>query len=115
MSSAPFMYMSRCDWLRSPLLPQNTPSERCTRWPRLSIGGHRTAYNVPRVLAGSGIVASLLMGLCAYLFVIFPELANVVPVGLYGGPIFLFELTIGFWLLVKGIRLSMGDGDEHAA
>ena len=104
---------------------------------RLSIGGHRTAYNValvfaglrstvfcylwfksrfiPRALAGGGIVASLLMGLCAYLFIIFPELANVVPVGLYGGPIFLFELTIGFWLLVKGIRLSIEDGDEHAA
>ncbi len=93
---------------------------------RLSIGAHGAAYNVglvfaglrstafcylwfksgfiPRALAGWGMVASFLMGACAFLFIIFPELAKVVPVAIYGGPIFVFELTMGFWLLLKGLR-----------
>jgi hypothetical protein len=93
---------------------------------RLSIGAHGDAYNVglvfaglrstafcylwfksrfiPRALAAWGMVASLLMGACALAFIIFPELAKVVPVEIYGGPIFLFELTMGFWLLLKGLR-----------
>jgi hypothetical protein len=98
---------------------------------RLSIAAHGAAYNaglvfaglrstgfcylwfksgyIPKALAGWGIVASSVMGTCAFLFIVFPELAKVVPVQLYGGPIFIFELTIGFWLLVKGIRRSNED------
>ena len=41
---------------------------------------------------------------CAFSFIIFPELAKIVSVGIYGGPIFIFELTMGFWLLFKGLR-----------
>jgi hypothetical protein len=59
---------------------------------------------IPRALAGWGVVASCLMGACAYAFIIFPELATAVPVQIYGGPIFLFELTMGVWLLVKELR-----------
>src|SRR6266576_6894178 len=69
---------------------------------RLSIGAHGAAYNVglvlaglrstafcylwfksrfiPRALAGWGMVASLLMGACAFSFIIFPELTKIVPV-----------------------------------
>ncbi len=93
---------------------------------RLSVGAHGAAYNVglvlaglrstafcylwfksrfiPRALAAWGMVASFLMGACAFSFIIFPELAKVVPVGIYGAPIFFFELTMGFWLLLKGLR-----------
>jgi hypothetical protein len=44
------------------------------------------------------------MGVCSFAFIIFPELGTVVPVGIYGGPVFLFELTMGLWLVLKGIR-----------
>ena len=93
---------------------------------RLSISGHGAAYNVglvfaglrsgafcylwfksgfiPKALASWGVLASFVMGACAYSFIIFPELARVVPVAIYGGPIFVFELTMGFWLLLKGLR-----------
>jgi Domain of unknown function (DUF4386) len=54
---------------------------------------------IPTALAGWGIIASFLMGACAFSFIIAPELANIVPVGIYGGPIFIFELTMGLWLL----------------
>ena len=95
---------------------------------RLSVGAHGAAYNVglvlaglrstafcylwfksrfiPRALAAWGMVASFLMGACAFSFIIFPELAKVVGVGIYGAPIFFFELTMGFWLLLMGLRPS---------
>ncbi len=96
---------------------------------RLSVGTHADVYNVglvfaglrsttfcylwfksgfiPRALAGFGVVASFLMGVCAYSFIIFSELAAIVPVGIYGGPIFLFELTMGVWLVFKGLPRSV--------
>jgi hypothetical protein len=92
----------------------------------LSVGAHGAAYNVglvfsglrgtafgylwvrsrliPRTLAFWGLIASALMGACAFSFIIAPGLAVVVPVALYGGPIFLFELTMGFWLILRGLR-----------
>ena len=93
---------------------------------RLSVGGHAVAYAVGLVFAGLrsttfcylwlrsrlvpswlavwGMIASILMGGCSFVFIPFPELARVVPVELYGGPIFLFELTMGFWLVLRGLR-----------
>jgi hypothetical protein len=46
------------------------------------------------------------MGACAFSFIIFPELAKAIPVEIYGAPIFFFELTMGFWLLLKGLPAS---------
>ena len=63
-------------------------------------------------MAGWGIFASFLMGACAFSFIIFPELGSVVPVQIYGGPIFVFELTMGFWLLLKGIRPTVVERDK---
>ena len=98
---------------------------------RLSVSAHADAYNVglvfaalrsttfcylwfksrliPRTLAAWGMVASVLMGACAFSFIIFPELAKVMPVEVYGPPIFFFELTMGFWLLLKGLRPSSAE------
>src|SRR5712691_1025365 len=95
---------------------------------RLSVGAHGAAYNVglvlaglrstafcylwfksgfiPRALAAWGMLASFLMGACAFSFIIFPELAKVVAVEIYGAPIFFFELTMGFWLLLRGLPPS---------
>jgi hypothetical protein len=95
---------------------------------RLSIGAHNAVYNVglmflglgstvfcylwfksgyiPKALAALGVLGSLLIGVCTFAFIIFPEARNVIPVAVYTGPIFIFELTIGFWLLFKGIRTS---------
>jgi hypothetical protein len=95
---------------------------------RLSISAHADAYNVglvfaglrssafcylwfksrfiPRALAAWGMGASFLMGASAFSFIIFPELAKVVAVEVYGAPIFFFELTMGFWLLLRGLRPS---------
>jgi hypothetical protein len=91
-----------------------------------SIGEHDSIYNVglvfaglrssvfcylwfksryiPRGLAAWGVIASVLMGIYAFAFIIFPELGTIVSVAVYGGPIFVFELTIGLWLLIRGAR-----------
>src|SRR6266545_4434854 len=61
---------------------------------------------IPRALAAWGMFASFLMGASAFSFIIFPELAKVVAVEVYGAPIFFFELTMGFWLLLRGLRPS---------
>jgi hypothetical protein len=61
---------------------------------------------IPKALALWGVVASFLMGACAFAFIIWPELEKVVGVEVYGAPIFLFELITGIWLLVAGLRRS---------
>ena len=98
---------------------------------RLSVGAHGAAYGVglvlaglrsttfcwlwlesrfiPRALALFGLVASLLMGVSSFAFIIAPELEKVVPVAIYGGPIFFFELTMGLWLVIRGLAGEPGD------
>ena len=93
---------------------------------RVSIGAHGSAYGValllfgfgssvfcylwlgsgyiPKPLAVWGLFASAWIGICAFAFIVFPELEKVITVRYYGGPIFLFELTIGLWLIFKSIR-----------
>ncbi|HEX9083362.1 MAG TPA: DUF4386 domain-containing protein [Gemmatimonadaceae bacterium] len=93
---------------------------------RVSMGAHNSAYGValllfgfgspvfcylwlksgyiPKPLAVWGILASAWIGVCSFAFIVFPDLKQVITIGYYGGPIFLFELTIGLWLLIKSLR-----------
>ncbi len=101
-------------------------ADRLQALARLSLGAHGATYNVglvfaglrstlfaflwfksgfiPRTLAAWGVFSSLLMGTCAYAFIIFPELRQIVSVVYYGGPIFIFELTMGLWLLFRELK-----------
>lgn len=101
-------------------------ADRLQALARLSLGAHGAAYHVglvfaglrstvfcylwlksnliPKPLAAWGVFASLLLAACTYASIIFPELAKIFTVGYYGGPIFIFELTMGFWLLFKELR-----------
>jgi hypothetical protein len=98
---------------------------------RLSVGAHSAAYQlgffffgfgstvfcylwlrsgyVPRVLAGLGVFGSALVGICAYLFILFPQSARIAVPAVYA-PIFVFELTLGIWLLVKPLRGDRSSG-----
>jgi hypothetical protein len=67
---------------------------------------------IPRILAAWGMAASFLMGVSAFSFIVYPELAKLISVEVYGAPIFFFELSMGFWLLLKGLPPS---GAEEAA
>jgi hypothetical protein len=114
--------LSGADYLRA------FEADRLQALARLSLGAHGAAYHVglvlaglrstvfcylwfrsnfiPKTLAAWGVFSSLLLATCTYAFIIFPELAKVVTIGYYGGPIFVFELTMGFWLLFKELRPS---------
>lgn len=102
---------------------------------RLAISGHNDAYRmgllffglgssvfgylwlksryIPRILAAVGFLGSVLIALTMFAFVIFPELARVVSVAVYAAPIFVFELAIGVWLLVRGLQPGH-DANSHA-
>jgi hypothetical protein len=107
-------------------------ADRLQALARLAIGAHGAGYNIgltfaglgstvfawlwyrsryiPRVLAASGLFASLLLASCTFSFVIFPEWARVVSVAYYGGPIFIFEVAMGAWLLFARLREAPAAG-----
>jgi len=89
-----------------------------------AIGAHGAAYNIglifygfgsaafcylfyvsryiPRALAGLGVFASLLVGVCSFAFIVYPEaMAYLIPICYI--PSFLFEVGAGLWLAIKGI------------
>jgi hypothetical protein len=55
---------------------------------------------VPKALAAWGVAASGLLGLWAFALIPVPELRGGLGVVLAGGPILLFELTFGIWLVL---------------
>jgi hypothetical protein len=95
--------LSGADYLRA------FEADRLQALARLSIGAHGAAYHVglvfaglrstvfcylwlrssfiPKPLAAWGVFSSLLLAACTYAFIIFPELAKIVTVGYYGGPL----------------------------
>lgn len=103
---------------------------------RMAVAAHGAAYNlalfffglgstmfcllwfksryIPRALAACGVLSSLLVAACTFSFLIFPYLATIVSVGVYAGPIFFFELTLGLWLLLKGLPYSVTAEPERA-
>jgi len=102
-------------------------ADRLQALARLSIGAHDTGYMVgmiffglgstvfsylwfksryiPRALAALGVFGSLLVAAWTFTYVIFPHFANMLAPAIYV-PIFVFEVTMGFWLLLKGLRSS---------
>jgi hypothetical protein len=62
----------------------------------------RSSY-VPRVLAGWGIFASLVMANVTLAVLLFPRLGEAVGL-VYMAPMFFYEVGLGLWLLIKGIR-----------
>lgn len=58
---------------------------------------------IPRVLAAWGIFSSLLVAIVTLAIMVFPSLGAIV-IPAYFAPIFIFEVTMGFWLLIKGIK-----------
>jgi hypothetical protein len=65
--------------------------------------GFKSRY-IPRALAAWRIFAAFVLGACCFNFIVFPDLAKTLTIALYGGPIFIFELSAGFWLVFKDLR-----------
>ena len=113
-------YLSGADYTRT------LQADQLQSLARLALSSHNAGYNVglvlaglgstvfcylwlksgyiPKWLAGFGVFASLILAAFTFAWVIVPGYAKIITVGIYGGPIFLFELTMGFWLLLKPLR-----------
>ena len=58
---------------------------------------------IPRWLGALGMFSPLLVAIVTLAIMVFPDLAAVV-IPVYFAPIFIFEVTLGLWLLIKGIQ-----------
>lgn len=65
----------------------------------------RSGY-IPKALALSGVAASAWGVLCAAAFLAVPHFDRMVGASWYDLPLALFEITLGLWLLFKGLRPS---------
>src|SRR5258708_35332268 len=71
---------------------------------------------IPRALAGFGALSSAWCVTCAFAFIVFPKLAKTIGAMWFDGPLVIFEMALGFWLLFKGLnRSGVGDSDSPAA
>jgi len=59
---------------------------------------------IPRALATFGLVSSVWCIFCGFAFLIFPNFGETVNLYLFDMPLVIFEITLGFWLLFKGLR-----------
>jgi hypothetical protein len=60
---------------------------------------------IPRWLAGLGMVASSIMAVAALGIIAWPRLYTLLGMA-YMAPMGLYEIGLGFWLLIRGIRLE---------
>lgn len=56
---------------------------------------------IPKALAAWGIFAALLLLMCQFAIIIFPEVEKTIIPACYG-PIVIAEIALGFWLFFKG-------------
>jgi hypothetical protein len=61
---------------------------------------------IPKALAALGLIASAWCMACAFAFIVFPNFNKVVNDWLFDTPMGLFEIALGAWLLIKGLRPS---------
>lgn len=69
---------------------------------------------IPRALAALGVFGSLLIAAGSFAIIIFPNLVKIVGWA-YMMPGGLFELTVGFWLLIRGLRPYRTAGPEKVS
>jgi hypothetical protein len=66
---------------------------------------------IPKALASLGVFGSALLALGSFAFIPMPDLASIASVGYgYMIPLGIFEVTMGFWLLFKGLSSSPKEG-----
>ncbi len=59
---------------------------------------------IPRALAIFGIISSVWCVFCGFAYLIFPNYGKIVHIGLFDAPLTIFELALGFWLIIKGLK-----------
>jgi len=59
---------------------------------------------VPVALAGFGLAAAAWCAVCTFAYIINPAFSRVVNLWWFDTPLALFDITLSFWLLFKGLR-----------
>lgn len=62
---------------------------------------------IPRALAVFGLISSAWCAAVTFVFIIYPDFEKIVNLWWFDSPIGIFELVTSFWLLFKGLRLSV--------
>jgi hypothetical protein len=70
---------------------------------------------IPIALAAFGIISSAWCVFCAFTYLIFPDFGEIVHIALFDVPLTIFEITLGFWLLWKGLNPSGQAGLDKAS
>jgi hypothetical protein len=63
----------------------------------------RSRY-IPGAIAGWGIFASMVLAVVTLVVMLFPRLGETIGLT-YMAPMFFYEVGLGFWLLIRGLRL----------
>jgi hypothetical protein len=61
---------------------------------------------VPRALAAFGVIASAWCAACTFTLLLFPDFQKVVNLWWFDMPMALYEIALGFLLLLRGLRTS---------
>jgi hypothetical protein len=59
---------------------------------------------IPAPLAAFGLVSSAWCAACTFAYIIHPAFSRVVNLWWFDMPMALFDITLSFWLLIKGLR-----------
>ena len=70
---------------------------------------------IPRALSAFGVISSAWCVMCAFAFIVFPNFQNTVHPMWFDMPMVIFEMTLGFWLLFKGLSPSRTAEPEKAS
>jgi hypothetical protein len=70
---------------------------------------------IPKPLAISGVLSSAFCAMSTFVFIIFPDYAKVVNLAWFDTPMGIFEITLSFWLLFKGLRPAADIGETVPA
>jgi len=63
---------------------------------------------IPKLLAGWGVFASLLLLISQFAIIVFPAIEKIIIPACYA-PIALDEIALGFWLLLKGAKIPKAE------
>ncbi|MDB6147010.1 MAG: hypothetical protein JWO45_674 [Spartobacteria bacterium] len=63
---------------------------------------------IPRPLALFGVISSAFCVICAFVYLVFPSFAKPVNPYWFDSPMAIFEMTVSFWLLIKGLWAPVG-------
>jgi hypothetical protein len=53
----------------------------------------------------------MLIALGTFLIIVFPEIRKLFPYGY--GPMGIFEVTLGVWFLIRGVKISTTEENTH--